>query len=421
MFKRTNPEVLVVGAGPVGMFAALVLSRRGVRVRIVDEGWRTGAHSYALALHAETLELLDEMGLGDEVRHRSIPVDKVALYDGHDRRMELHLNAPEGGGSIAVMRQDEFEDLLERALRAEGVKVEWEHYAATIEQYLEGVTVRIDRLETASYGYAVAHAETIIASSRKVQVPFVIGADGSQSLVRTALGIQALTVDEPQYFAVFEFKTDAGLGSEMHLVLGDHTTNVLWPLPDGYCRWSFEISREEALVGPREKDRNEVEDGSPHLVVLTDERLRELLAERAPWFDGSIDEVRWRTAVRFSRRLAEKFGEGRVWLAGDAAHTTGPAGIQSMNAGIQEGHDLSEILIDILHGRRKLERLAKYEQENAARWRFLLGIEESFEFGPESDEWVRRNAKRLIASLPASEPQIRAYLAQLAEPAAMQH
>lgn len=419
MFRRTKTEVLVVGAGPVGMFTALVLARRGICVRIVDEAWRTGAHSFALALHAETIEILEEMGLGDEVRRRSIPVDTVAIYDGHERRMELVLDGPEGGGALAVMRQDDLEDLLEVALRAEGVKVNWQHYVASIEQHPEEVRVRIDRLESASYGYGVAHSETIVARSRTVVVPFVIGADGSQSLVRRALEIPTIIADPPQYFAVFEFKTDADLGSEMRLVLDEHTTNVLWPLPNGFCRWSFEITKDEALAGPREKDRNEVEDGRANLVVVTDEHLRELLAERAPWFHGSIEEVRWRTAVRFSRELADQFGEGRVWLVGDAAHTGGPAGIHSMNAGLMEGQNLADTVVRVVRGWRDLTSLLGYEFEHTARWRFLLGLEQDVEFGPDSDDWVRRNAKRLIASLPASEPQIRAYLAQLAEPAAM--
>ena len=62
MFRRDDPEVLVAGAGPVGLYATLELAQAGVDVQVVDRDWRTGAHSYALALHARSLELLDEVG-----------------------------------------------------------------------------------------------------------------------------------------------------------------------------------------------------------------------------------------------------------------------------------------------------------------------------------------------------------------------
>ena len=87
----------------------------------------------------------------------------------------------------------------------------------------------------------------------------------------------------------------------------------------------------------------------------------------------------------------------------------------------QTQDDLADILVDVLHGRRRLEHLSEYERRHRDRWRFLLGLEPNVEFGSETDEWLRRNAKRLVACLPASEPQVRAYLTQFAEPATMHH
>src|SRR5690606_8964144 len=82
MFGREKTDVLVVGAGPVGLFTALHLARHGVRVQIVDKEWRTGAHSYALALHAASLRLLDDLGLRARVLEHAYRVDTVAFYDG---------------------------------------------------------------------------------------------------------------------------------------------------------------------------------------------------------------------------------------------------------------------------------------------------------------------------------------------------
>jgi 2-polyprenyl-6-methoxyphenol hydroxylase-like FAD-dependent oxidoreductase len=92
MFGKKPPQVLVVGAGPVGLFAALALTRHGVRVQIVDKEWRTGKHSYALALHAASLQMLDEAGLLADVLEKSYRVRGVGLYDGRGRRGEMRVS-----------------------------------------------------------------------------------------------------------------------------------------------------------------------------------------------------------------------------------------------------------------------------------------------------------------------------------------
>jgi 2-polyprenyl-6-methoxyphenol hydroxylase-like FAD-dependent oxidoreductase len=78
MFSHPDPEVLVVGAGPVGLVAALSLQQRGVRVEIVDERQRTTQHSYALALHPRTLGILDEAGLAERLIGAGRKLAKVA-------------------------------------------------------------------------------------------------------------------------------------------------------------------------------------------------------------------------------------------------------------------------------------------------------------------------------------------------------
>ena len=88
MFGKKSPEVLIVGAGPVGLFAALSLARRGIRVQIVDHQWRPGTHSYALALHRRSLRLLGEVGLLDAVLQGAYRINRIAVYDDSTRRAE---------------------------------------------------------------------------------------------------------------------------------------------------------------------------------------------------------------------------------------------------------------------------------------------------------------------------------------------
>ena len=414
MFEKRKPDVLVVGAGPVGMFAALTLARRGVRVRIVDQEWRTGAHSFALALHPQSLALLDDAGLLGEVLSRAYHIRDVAFYEGETRRGVVSIgDLREDYSFVAVIRQNALEDLLEKALHDRGVNVQWNHHVAALEEENEHVEATVDRLEQSAFGYGIAHMEWIVAKSRRQKVPFVIGADGSYSFVRSALEIEFRNLGMPRQFAVFEFRTDAALPHEMRLVLNGETTSVFWPMSDGFCRWSFEMEDIETLFSPREKDRHDMQVAGSWYPVLREEHLRELLGARAPWFQGSIDSIEWRALVRFDTRLATSFGRNRMWLAGDAAHMTGPAGIQSMNVGLQEAHELATAMADILQGRASPNVLSDYNHRNLQNWRFLLGLDGLMEPGPEAPDWVHRYSDSIVSALPASGDNLRMLARQL--------
>jgi 4,5-epoxidase len=248
-------------------------------------------------------------------------------------------------------------------------------------------------------------------------VPYVVGADGYNSRVRRAAGIGFPEVAPAQYFAVFEFETDFDFGGEMRLILNEGTSDVLWPLPGGSCRWSFELpgyhdtaaealqkALSKSVAGPapaeRVKDRQPEGEGAS-LPELEEERLQELIRERAPWFTGAVRNIVWRNVVRFERRLADSFGHGRLWLAGDSAHLTSPVGIQSMNVGLQEGYRLAGALARVLRGGSGQEALEDYGRECHRAWRKLQGMEGGGMPAAEADAWTAARASRFLTSLPA--------------------
>ena len=415
LVKGTNDsKVIVAGAGPVGLATAITLNRRGIPVEIIERDDRAGTHSYALALHPATVGLLQEWEIGDTLRAGGISLPRVAFMDKTGERFDLKLEEiPENEGGLLVVGQDHLEETLIAPLLEAGVPIRWNHRLASLKQDASGVDVGLERLSESMSGYAMARLEWQVDRELSRRAEYLVGADGHFSMVRRKLGIEFPKVASTQSFAVFEFKTDFKHDNKARVLFGRNGTNVLWPLPGGYCRWGFEIDESEAEHYSREKDRLFVQVGSHGYHALEEGMLEEMIAERAPWFDGSIGHFRWRMIVRFERRLAETFGKERVWLAGDAGHLAAPIGMQSMNIGIREGHQLGTILADVIEGKASGEKLEAYRLDREREWRTLLGMEGELASSESTDPFLAEHADKLLECLPTSLESLPAYAAAL--------
>ncbi|HEX5041627.1 MAG TPA: NAD(P)/FAD-dependent oxidoreductase [Candidatus Polarisedimenticolaceae bacterium] len=417
MLHRNEPDVLVAGAGPVGLFSALRLARAGVRVQIVDRERDTAANSYALALHPRSVALLDEVGLAGEVLRQAVHVKTVAFYQGSERKAELPLS--ELGGAfreVVVLPQNVVEDLLVQALIERRVPVLWNHRLGEIEPEGDRVRVGVDRLGKHSTGYASALTEWVVEKTLQSRVAYVIGADGHDSFVRRRLGLDYEEVGPSALFAVFEFSVDAPVPTEVRVVLDESTTSVLWPLPGGRCRWSFEVKDGGEILDRRAKSRLAVQIGGRAYPYLDASHLTGLIRERAPWFTGTPADVHWSLLVRFERRLASGYGAGHTWLAGDAVHMTGPVGVQSMNVGMREAAVLTDALVARLGGGGG-EALQEYERRFLAEWRTLLGLGASG--GPvPADPWLAARSSRLLSCIPASGDDLTHLVSRIRRPVA---
>jgi len=390
---KKETDVLVVGAGPVGQLASLRLARRGVDVTVLDKHYRTGAHSYALALHSDTLRLLNEIGVLDEIAPHAHRVDRIGFYDGATRRCALELSKLGGDFPyVLVAPQSRLETALENRLIEHRVKVLWNH---RLEELLESnLTAEIAKLDRVACGYPIAQMEWVVVKTFHTRASFVVGADGYHSVIRERLGIPLQGVGAPTVYSVFEFDSPIEPDGEVRVVLDDESTSVLWPMGGGRCRFSFGI--------------RDVEEHEPSRDFLN-ARIR----ERAPWFPQVEGPIHWTSAVIFAKRLAESFGRGRVWLAGDSVHLTSPVGVQSMNAGLGEARDLADRMADILGGKSNVESLGEYDGGHRDRWRFLLGIDGDLPASNGADPWVRQRASRILSSVPATGDDLRRLLAQI--------
>jgi len=385
MRGKAKHEVVVVGAGPVGLLAAIALKAGGVDVQIYDTGRRTAAHSYALVLHPSTLALLERYGLLDRCRDAGRVVTRVGLYEGAARKGELDLSKLSGPQRhVVVLPQARLESILEEALERNGVKVQWDHRVQSLDAAADGVKLGIARLDKVSTGYPIAHTEVVVDKMLEVESDFVIAADGYDSFVRRNLGIGYADQGRAQLYSVFQFEARGDVPDEGRLLIQDGRVGGYAPLPEGRCRFSFPIGSAE-----------EHKPDAAH--------LRELLAAHAPWFAGEVRGIEWTALGLFERKLATSFGAGRVWMAGDAAHLTGPLGGQSMNVGLREADDLASRLLKVRAPGAPAGLLDAYNAARVAEWQGLFGAHLAY----------GSRAALLLPCLPASGADLNELVIQL--------
>lgn len=395
MFRHPEPEVLVVGAGPVGLIAALFLHRAGVRLEVIDMDQRTTQHSYALAIHPRTLRILDEAGLADRLIAAGRKLTKVAYYEGRERRAEIDYSALASRHPyLLVVRQSVLESAAAEALRAEKLKVLWGHRLQALSVDGGIHYAEVAKLDHVAAGYPIARSEWVVAGIKTIRPTYVIGADGYDSAVRRMADIEMEDYGAGELFSVYEIEATGELPDEARVILDPDLTSVYWPLEEGRCRWGFQI-------------RN----ASEHEASM--DRLEQLIAARAPWCTARPIQIYWSTLGMFERRLARSLGNGGVWLAGDAAHQAAPVGVHSMNSGLVEARELAARISRIQQAGGPPSLLQGLAAETHEAWRWLLGDGEKARALPAADPWVRQNRARILACVPASGDDLEPLLRQI--------
>ncbi|MES1174550.1 MAG: NAD(P)/FAD-dependent oxidoreductase [Myxococcales bacterium] len=381
-------EVLIVGGGPVGLFGALCAAKRGLAVTVLDRGFRGYSRGHATLLHPATLRLMSEYGLNGKLLAAGRAIGRVELRLDDDFWATLDLPSP-----ALTVAQSAFEEILLKALQTEDVEIESPWEATSLVQTSDGVDVHATRRELVPFGSPTLSKDWQPVESSQIHARFVIGADGRESSVRSSLGIETLTAGEREKFAMFEGRR-AMPREDFALSFSNGLASVALPLSGEAGRWGFQIAEDSKLV--------------PNL-----EQLRTLLEERASFEPELPDELHWSTVTHFDRRLARRFGHGRVWLAGDAAHVTSPFGGQSVNGGLLEVHELVETMASCLRANGALAELDQISARREREWHKLLGIESHLEVRPGLAAPLTRYAHRILPALPASGRDLQYLLSQL--------
>ena len=337
-------QVLVVGAGPVGLTTAHELTRRGVRVRVVDQVAGPATTSRALATHARTLEVFDQMGVLDRVLPLGQRVEHFSLHRGGKRLVRFDTNyasLPTRFPFSLMVDQVITERVLREALAEAGVPVEWGVALESFED--DGESVRA----------VLRHAEGTV---EELAVPWLVGADGGKSTVRKRLGLRLLG-DSTQTWLNADVVLDADLPPDSnHLMHTDGGTLLLVPFPEP-GKWRVVDT----------EDTTHIVDPGPVCARIA-ERLESALGTPV-----TVSDPTWVSVFTVQQRMIERMRVGRCFVAGDAAHVHSPASGQGMNTGIQDAYCLSWRLADVVRGFAGEELLDGYGAERVPIGKALLG------------------------------------------------
>ncbi|HEU5024200.1 MAG TPA: FAD-dependent oxidoreductase [Spirillospora sp.] len=362
-------DVLVVGAGPVGLAAAHELARHGLSVRLVDAAGGPAATSRALGVHARTLETYDQMGVLGDMLARARRVEHLTLHQSGRPLVRFDADydrLPTRHPYSVMIDQTRTEQVLRDAAARRGVRVEWGTRLTGFSDDGDAVTAELVR--------AGGAAETVRAA-------WLVGADGGHSTVRKELGLR-LRGDQTETWLIADAAVRCDLPTDsIHWMRTREGAVMMVPFAeDG--RWR--------LVDTRDTD---------HEGDTGDEALAARFARKIRAGSGAavtVEPPTWVSVFTIQQRMVPAMRSGRCFVAGDAAHVHSPASGQGLNTGIQEACNLAWKLADVHHGRADARLLDSYGAE-----RVPVGAE------------LLRTTRRTTTMIQASGPVARAALRTL--------
>lgn len=301
-----NTDILIVGAGPVGLFLANECARRGMRWLLVEARAGQSERSKALAVMPRTMEIFDMAGIAAPFLDAANRVTSIAMVAPSRTLARMHF-APEESPYpfVAMVPQDVTERLLVEELRRKGGDVEYQTSFVSAVQHDDHVSVTLENN----------------GKRRELRAAFVVGCDGAHSAVRHGLNLQFQGHAYDTLFMLADIETNETLpADEMQLCPSEFGPLAVFPM-------SSTRRRLVATVAKADSDQ-------PSLKTV-----RRILGERGPR-DMEARSIHWSSYFRVHHRQVTQLRVGRMFLAGDAAHIHSPIGGQGMNTGLHDNWNL---------------------------------------------------------------------------------
>lgn len=348
---RGRRPVVIVGAGPTGVTAALLLARYGIPTVVLDRWTEIYARPRAVHLDDEVHRILGRLGVDEEFTAISRPARGLRLVD-RDLRVLAEFARDDAAGVHGYPQANMFDQpALEGLLRARMHRTPLISFRGNVEV----VAVRPVQDWT---GPLLVHFDDAASGNRQViEADHVLGCDGASSVVRQAMGSRMIDLGFEQRWLVIDVETDADIGQwdGVHQVCDRRRAATYMRIGQRRYRWEFRL-----LDGERLSDFESMSD------------VHQLIA---PWTRGTPPEqlrlVRMADYV-FRAQVAERWRRGGVFLLGDAAHLTPPFIGQGMGAGLRDANNLAWKLAGVLHRALEPTALDSYELERKPHARTMI-------------------------------------------------
>jgi 2-polyprenyl-6-methoxyphenol hydroxylase-like FAD-dependent oxidoreductase len=334
--------VLISGAGPTGITAALELRRFGIPVRIIEAQDGPSKTSRAIGVQARTLEELELRGLADEFVRLGNRAGGGIIYGGGRQLLRVDFTRIESRYNfLLLLSEADTERILREALAKEGTRIEFGMKMSAFAQNADGVTATLEHKD---------------GRLEEVSAAYLISAEGAHSTIRSSLNLEfkGKTLDE--HYALADLHVDGGLSvSDLHIFSSEHGFMGLFPLGGSHFR----------LIASNPPGN--LSDGQDPTL----EQLQAIYDQRSH-IPARLRQLGWSSWFHINSRMVEKLKVGRIFLGGDAAHIHSPAAGQGMNTGIQDMMNLAWKLALVLKGQASSELLDTYQQDRLPVMRSIL-------------------------------------------------